>query len=58
MTSLDFRIKKIDETGKYTLEEIKHNNSTSEKHKKEKKVLNYFEDFLLFISAHCFITWF
>ena len=32
--SLDFRLKKIDETRNYLLEEIKHNNLMSEKHKK------------------------
>ena len=32
--SLDFRLKTIDETRNYLLEEIKHNNLMSEKHKK------------------------
>ena len=43
--------KKIDETRNYILEEIKHNDLMGEKHKKECKVLNYFEHFLVLISA-------
>ena len=34
MTSFGFRLKKIDETRNYFLEEIKHNDLMSEKHKK------------------------
>ena len=34
MLSLEFKLKKIDETKKYLLEEIKHNDLISEKHKK------------------------
>ena len=50
--SLDFRQKeKIDETRNYLLEEIKHNNLMSEKHKKACRALNWFEHFLIFISA-------
>ena len=33
MTSLDFILKKIDETRNYNLEEIKHNNLMSKKYK-------------------------
>ena len=36
-TSLEFRLRKIDETRNYLLEEIKHNNSVSEKYKKTYK---------------------
>ena len=49
MTSLDFRLKKIDKTRIYLLEEIKHNELMSEKHKKVYRALNYFEHFLVFI---------
>ena len=34
MLSLEFKLKKIDETKKYLLEEIKHNDLISEKYKK------------------------
>ena len=34
MPKLDFRLKKIDETRDYLLDEIKHNDLMSEKHKK------------------------
>ena len=37
MTSFGFRLKKIDETRNYFLEEIKHNDLMSEKHKKDIK---------------------
>ena len=36
MTSFDFRQKTINETKNYILDEIKHNNSINEKHKKFK----------------------
>ena len=50
--SLDFRQReKIDETRNYLLEEIKHNNLMSEKHKKACRALNWFEHLLIFISA-------
>ena len=35
--------KQIDETRNYILEEIKHNNLISEKHKKVYRALNYLE---------------
>ena len=35
----------------YLLEEIKHNELISEKHKKVCRALNYFEHFLLFVPA-------
>ena len=38
--SLEFRLRKIDETRNYLLEEIKHN-LMSEKYKKTCKYLNY-----------------
>ena len=34
ISSLEFRLKKIDETRSYLVEEIKHNDLMSEKHKK------------------------
>ena len=49
--SLDFRLKKIDETRNYLLEEIKHNELMSKKHKKVRRALNYFDHFLVFVSA-------
>ena len=41
--SLGFRLRKIDETRNYFLEEIKHNDLMSEKYKKTCKYLNYVE---------------
>ena len=49
--SLDFRLKRIYETRNYHLDKIKHNDLMSEKHKKVCRALNYFEHFLVFISA-------
>ena len=49
MASFDFRLKIIDETRKYLLDEMKH--LVSEKHKKVCRVSNYFEDFLVFVYA-------
>ena len=48
--SFEYRIKNIDETRNYLLEEIKHNDLMSEKRKKVCRVLNYFKDFLICIS--------
>ena len=48
--ALDFRLKNIDEKINYFLEEIKHNELMSEKHKKVCRALNYFEHFLVFVS--------
>ena len=42
MTSLDIRLKEIDETRYYMLKESKHNKLMSEKDKKVSKALNYF----------------
>ena len=49
--SLDFRLKKINETRNYLLDEIKHDDLKSEKHKNMCRTLNYFEHFLASISA-------
>ena len=49
--SLEFRLRKIDETRNYLLDEIKHNDLMSEKYKKTCKYLNYAEHLLTLISA-------
>ena len=40
MSSLEFRLKKADETRIYLLDEINHNDLMSEKYKKTSKYLN------------------
>ena len=45
--SIEFRLRKIDETRNYILDEIKHNDLMSEKYKKTCKYLNYVEDLLI-----------
>ena len=45
--SLEFRLRKIDETRNYILEEIKHNDLKSEKYKKACKYLNFVEHLLI-----------
>ena len=42
---LGIRLKKIDETRNYLLDEIKHNDLMSEKYKKTRKYSNYVEQF-------------
>ena len=49
--SLDFILKKIHETRNYLLEGIKHNYIINKKHKKVCRASNYFEYFLILISA-------
>ena len=49
--SLEFRLRKIDETRNYLLDEIKNNDLMSEKYKKTSKHLNYFEHFLILYST-------
>ena len=53
--SLDFSMKKINETRNYVLDEIKHYDLMSEKHKKVWRTLNYIEHFfiLLILSYWC-----
>ena len=51
MASLEFRLKKIDETRNYLLNEIKHNNLVNEKHKKTCKYLNHVENLLILAST-------
>ena len=48
IVSLDFRLKKIDETRNFLLDEIKHGNLLSKKYKKVCRALNYFEHFCYF----------
>ena len=48
--SLEFRLRKIDETRAYLLDERKHNDLMSEKNKKTCKNLNY-EDNLIILSS-------
>ena len=49
--SLEFRLRKIDETINYLLDEIKNNNLISEKYKKTCKYLNYVEKLLILSLA-------
>ena len=52
MSSLQFRLKKIDETRNYLLEEIKHNDLTRrEKCKKTCKYLSYLEHLFILAST-------
>ena len=50
--SLEFRLRKIDETRNYLLGEIKHNDLMNEKYKKTCKYLNYVENLLNLVSAN------
>ena len=45
--SLNYRLKSIDETRKYFLEEIKHNELIRKKNRKTCKTLNYVEQLLI-----------
>ena len=49
--SQEFRLKTIDETRNYFLEEIKQNELMSKKHKKVCTTLNYIEHFLTLAST-------
>ena len=49
--SLELRLRKIGETRNYLLDEIKHNDLTSEKYKKNCKYLNYVENLLTLLST-------
>ena len=44
--SRNFRLKNINESRNYLLDDIKHNELMCEKHKKVRRTLNYFEHFL------------
>ena len=50
MSSLEFRLKRVDETKNYLLEKIKHNDLVSEKYKKSCKYLNYVEGLIILAS--------
>ena len=52
--SQEFRLKNIDETRNYFLEEIEHNKLMSRKHKKVCTTLNFIEHFLILAFT---ITW-
>ena len=47
--SLEFRLRKIDETRNYLLDEIKHNDLMSGKYKMTCKYLNYLEKLLIVV---------
>ena len=49
--STEFRLRKIDKTRDYVLDEIKHNDLMSEKYKKTCKYLNYVENLLIISST-------
>ena len=49
--SQEFRLKNIDETRNYLIEEINRNELMSKKHKKVCTTLNYIEDFLILAST-------
>ena len=49
--SQEFRLKNIDETRNYLIEEINRNEFISKKHKKICATINYIEDFLILDSA-------
>ena len=49
--SQEFRLKNLDETKNYFLEEIKQKDLVSKKHKKVCTTLTYIEHFLVFAST-------
>ena len=49
--SIEFRLRKIDETRNYLLDEIKHNDLMSERYRKTCKYLNYVENVLILAST-------
>ena len=51
MSSLEFRLKKTNETRNYLWDEIKHNDLMSRKYKKTWKYLNYVEHLLILVST-------
>ena len=55
--SLECRLRKIDETRDYLLNEIKHNDLMSERHKKECKYLNHVEHLLILsLTTTCCVS--
>ena len=55
--SQEFRLKNIDETRNYLIEEINQNELMSKKHKKVYRVLNYIEHLLILISTVTRCVW-
>ena len=51
MSSLEFRLKEIDETRNHILDEINHNDLISEKYRKTCKYLKYLKQLLIFGST-------
>ena len=49
--SEEFRLKNVNETRKFFIEEVKQNELTSKKHKKVFGVLNYVEHLLVLVST-------
>ena len=49
--SLEFRLRKNNETRNYLLDELKHNNLMSEQYKKTSYYLNYVENLLILAST-------
>ena len=49
--SQEFRLKNIDETRNYLIEEINRNELMSKKHRKVCTIINYIEHFLILASA-------
>ena len=49
--SLSFILRKIDETRNYLLNDIKHNDLMSEKHKKTCKYLNYVKHLFILVPT-------
>ena len=49
--SQEFRLKNVDETKNYFVEEIEQNELMCKKHKKVCTTLNYIEHFLILVSA-------
>ena len=49
--SLEFRLRKIDETRNHLLYEIKHNDLMSEKYKKTCRYLTYVKDLLILVPT-------
>ena len=55
--SLECRLRKIDETRDYLLNEIKHNDLMGEKHKKACKYLNHVEHLLILsLTTTCCVS--
>ena len=49
--SMEFRLRKLDETRNYFLDKIKHSDLMSENYKKTGEYLNYIEHLLILVSA-------